>query len=270
MAAEARRRGGRVEQSRLLGLWLTRSRENAREDVTERIVRVLECDPELGETLDPARLRRATLEARARVLQLRPGAWQEQTWPQGVVDGFGLLMLDGLLVRRVSLGGRYGAELLSCGDLLRPWQKEDETASVLRSSGWRVLERASVAILDIDFAHRIDSFPEITGQLIARMLRRARNFAVIMAIVHQPRVERRALMLLWHLADRCGRVSRDGVLVPMRLTHAILADLLAARRPTVSAALSSLERGGLIESTSEGWLLYGPPPNELPALVEVS
>jgi CRP/FNR family transcriptional regulator, cyclic AMP receptor protein len=185
-----------------------------------------------------------------------------------VLDGFGLLMLDGLLVRRVSLGGRDGAELLSAGDLLRPWQQEDASASVLRSSGWRVLERSNVAVLDIDFAHRIKAYPEITSQLMARVLRRARYFAVIMAIVHQPRVERRALMLLWHLADRCGRVGREGVLVPMRLTHAILADLLAARRPTVSGALSSLERSGLIESTREGWLLYGSPPSEMPGIAE--
>ncbi len=232
----------------------------------ERIVRVLECDPELGETLDPARLQRATLEARARVQQLPPGAWKEQEWPQKVLGGFGLLMLDGLLVRRVSLGGRYGAELLSTGDLLRPWQREDESASVLRSTGWRVLERSDVAVLDVDFARRVTSYPEITSQLMGRTLRRARHFAVIMAIVHQPRVERRALMLLWHLADRCGRVGRDGVLVPMRLTHAILADLLAARRPTVSAALSSLERSGLIASTREGWLLHGSPPNEMPGI----
>ncbi|HTZ85334.1 MAG TPA: Crp/Fnr family transcriptional regulator [Solirubrobacteraceae bacterium] len=236
----------------------------------ERIVQVLDCDPELGESLEATRLARAKLEARARVQQLQPGIWREQDWPRRVLDGFGLLMLDGLLVRRVNLGGRQGAELLSCGDLLRPWQQEDATASVMRSSGWRVLESANVAVLDIDFAHRIKSYPEIVAQLMARILRRARHFAVNMAIVHQPRVETRTLMLLWHLADRCGHVRPDGVLVPMRLTHAILADLLAARRPTVSGALSALERSGLVEQTSEGWMLSGSPPSELPTVAELS
>lgn len=235
----------------------------------ERIVQVLECDPELGEKLDPARFQRAKLEARARVQQLQPGAWKEPAWPKEVIDGFGLLMLDGLLVRRVSLGGRDGAEVLSCGDLLRPWQQEDASASVLRRSGWRVLERANVAVLDVDFAQRVRGCPEIASQLMARLLRRARYLAVIMTIVQQPRVETRALMLLWHLADRCGRVGLDGVLVPMRLTHAILADILAARRPTVSAALASLERSGLIEHTREGWMLYGSPPGDMPAASEV-
>jgi CRP/FNR family transcriptional regulator, cyclic AMP receptor protein len=232
--------------------------------VPGRIVRILEYDPELGELLDAARLQRATLDARAKVRQLSPGAWEEPDWPPEARNGLGLLVLDGLLVRRVCLDGRYGAELLAGGDLLRPWQREDESASVLRSSGWRVLERATVAVLDVGFALRIRSYPEITAQLMGRMLRRARQFAVIMAIVHQPRVEARVLMLLWHLADRCGRVGPDGVLVPMRLTHTILADLLAARRPTVSGALGSLERRGLVEQTPEGWLLHGSPPGEMP------
>ncbi|HEX4465792.1 MAG TPA: Crp/Fnr family transcriptional regulator, partial [Solirubrobacteraceae bacterium] len=106
-------------------------------------------------------------------------------------------------------------------------------------------------------------YPEIQGQLIARTLRRARYLAVIMAIVHQPKVEARLLMLLWHLADRRGVVRSDGVLVPVRLTHTTLADLLAARRPTVSAALSSLQKAGSVTSTREGWILHGRAPGEL-------
>jgi CRP/FNR family transcriptional regulator, cyclic AMP receptor protein len=236
--------------------------------VREWIVNVLDRDPELGEWLDGARLERARHDARAKARQISRGAWQDDHWPREVHRGFGLLILDGLIVRRVNLAGRDGAELLSRGDLLRPWQHEDATASVVRSSGWRVLERTDVAVLDIAFALRIKSYPEITSQLIARALRRARYFAVIMAIVHQPRVDRRLLMLLWHLADRCGRVGPGGVLVPMRLTHAILGDVVAARRPTVTAALASLEREGLVAQTEEGWLLAGPPVEGLPGMAE--
>ena len=238
--------------------------------VQERIVRVLDSDPELGETLDAVRFERARLEAIARVRRLKPGTWDEPEWPREVLKGYGLLLLDGLMIRRVSLGGRAGGELLSTGDLLRPWQREDDNASVLRSSAWRVLERADVALLDLRFGLRVSPYPEIASQLMARTLRRARNFAVIMAIVHQPRVDMRVLMLLWHLADRYGRVGRDGVLVPMRLTHAILADLLAARRPTISGALGSLEREGRLSHTPGGWLLYGAPPGEMAAIADGS
>jgi len=234
--------------------------------VHDQIVRVLDVDPELGETLDGARLERVQLEALARVRQLAVGEWRQPEWPAEVRNGFGLLVLDGLLVRHVRVARREGAELLSAGDLLRPWQQDDAAASVLRSSDWKVLEPARIALLDVRFALRIAPFPEVASQLMARVLRRARYFAVIMAIVHQPRVDQRLLMLLWHLADRCGRVGPDGVLVPVQLTHSVLAELLAARRPTVSGALASLEREQLIGHSPEGWLLHGDPPGEIDAL----
>jgi CRP-like cAMP-binding protein len=232
-----------------------------------RTVRVLDVDPELGEGLDSSRFERARLSSLARVHQLPVGEWRDTEWPDDESTGFGLLLLDGLLVRQVTIAGREAAELLSAGDLLRPWQSDDETASIVRHSAWRVLDRAHLAVLDERFAQRACAYPEITTRLMGRILRRARRFAVLMAIVHQPRVDRRVVMLLWHLADRFGRVTPDGVVVPLRLTHDILAELLAARRPTVSAALASLEREGLLAHNDEGWLLYGSPPGEMESAV---
>lgn len=98
---------------------------------------------------------------------------------------------------------------------------------------------------------------------MARALRRSRALAVNMAIVHQPKVETRIHMLLWHLADRWGTVGPGGVHVPVRLTHAMLADLVAAQRPTVTAALGALEEAGLIGRGRGGWLLLGSQPVEL-------
>jgi CRP-like cAMP-binding protein len=87
-----------------------------------------------------------------------------------------------------------------------------------------------------------------------------------MAIVHHARVDVRLHMLFWHLAARWGRVRGDGVTVPLRLTHTVLADLVAARRPTVTTALSELGRQGLVRSVDEGWLLAGEPPGDGVAL----
>jgi CRP-like cAMP-binding protein len=84
-----------------------------------------------------------------------------------------------------------------------------------------------------------------------------------MAIVHQARVDVRLHMLFWHLASRFGRVRGDGVIVPLRLTHALLAELVAARRPTVTSALSALAREGRVRSLDDGWLLCGDPPGEV-------
>lgn len=220
----------------------------------------------MGERLAPEHLAAASLTARAVTIQVAPGEWSELVWPASVRDGLGLLILDGLLLRHVGMDGRFGAELLARGDLLRPWQREDAGASVPRRLGWRVLRRCRIAVLDVDFAKRIAGYPEIHGQLIGRALRRSRYLAVNMAIVHQPKVETRLHMLLWHLADRWGTVRTDGVLVPVKLTHSILGELVAAQRPTVSAALSALQDNGQINRSPDGWLLHGSPPGELEAL----
>jgi CRP-like cAMP-binding protein len=91
-----------------------------------------------------------------------------------------------------------------------------------------------------------------------------------MAIVHQARVDVRLHMLFWHLADRWGRVGRDGVILEMGLSHTVLADLIAAQRPSVTGSLKKLSESGLIESTDRGWVLTGEPPGELLQIQKVS
>jgi CRP/FNR family transcriptional regulator, cyclic AMP receptor protein len=183
--------------------------------------------------------------------------------PEGLRDGIGLLVLEGLLLRRVGIDGRFGAELLGVGDLLRPWQSEDTRATLALTTGWRVLEPVRLALLDEAAARRFADYPRLTGCLVERALERSRNLTINMAIVHQARVHVRLHMLFWHLADRWGRVRSEGVWLPLGLTHTVLADLVAARRPTVTTALTELSRQGLVTSAGSGWLLSGEPPGEL-------
>ena len=230
-----------------------------------RVARILEEDPELGDGLAGSQLATASEAARAGVTALAPGEWRPAAWPASITGGFGLLILDGLLLRRVSVGDRHAAELLAAGDLLRPWQGEDGEASIPRQHAWEVLEGCRLAVLDLDFAQRVSRFPQIASAIVGRALRRSRYFAVNMAIVQQPRVEVRLHLLLWQLADRWGTVRTDGVFVPLRLTQTVLAQLVAARRPTVSAALGALERDGqLTRTAAKGWVLHGLPPGAAP------
>jgi CRP-like cAMP-binding protein len=99
--------------------------------------------------------------------------------------------------------------------------------------------------------------------LVGRAVQRSRNLVVNIAIIHQARVDVRLHMLLWHLAARWGRVRSDGTVLPLRLTHSLLADLVAARRPTVTSALSELSRRGLVRFHQDVWVLSGGPPIEL-------
>jgi len=50
----------------------------------------------------------------------------------------------------------------------------------------------------------------------------------------------------------------------------MLADLVSARRPSVSTGLSEMTRQGLVKRVGRGWLLRGDPPGELLQLQPVN
>jgi CRP/FNR family transcriptional regulator, cyclic AMP receptor protein len=223
---------------------------------------VLDEDPELAEAIAPERRAEAIEVCTAPEVYLPVGdGFGGSTMTPA--DGFGLLILDGLLIRRAGVEGRFGAELLGVGDLLRPWQDEYDSPMLPLQTGWAVMEPARLAVLDDNFVKRVAPYPEFGPAMVARVMRRARNLSVNMAIVHQARVDVRLHMLLWHLAGRWGRVRSEGTVVPLRLTHALLADLVAARRPTVTSALSDLTRRGVLRASGDEWVLLGDPPGEL-------
>ncbi len=233
-----------------------------------RLCHVLEEDRDLAESVAPERREQAAQECLAREVSIPAGRW---TGAQVVTaeDGIGLLVLSGLLIRRVGIEARFGAELLGEGDLLRPWQGEDEPPTLPLTTGWQVLEPTRMAVLDDAFAQRMARYPVLAGRLVGRAIQRSRNLAVNMAIVHQARVDVRLHMLFWHLAARWGKVRRADISLPLRLTHTVLADLTAARRPTVTSALSELARRRLVQAVDGGWTLSGDPPGELLELAPV-
>lgn len=225
------------------------------------VCHVLREDPELADVIPFDRREQAIEECTAPELRIQPGRWGGRG-SLGYRGGIGVLVLAGLMVRRVGIEGRSGAELIGEGDLLRP---NDESVSPLLplTTEWTIVLPTRLAALDREFEQRLSEYPELGGCLIARALQRSKNLSVNMAIVHQARVDVRLHMLLWHLAARWGRVRSDGTVLRLRLTHAILADLVAARRPTVTTALSELARRGLVRTDGETWVLSGEAPGDL-------
>ena len=68
---------------------------------------------------------------------------------------------------------------------------------------------------------------------------------------------------------RVARIAVDGYArhTPFeQVERDVLGDLVAARRPSVSVALSEMARARLVRRVPEGWLLSGASPGELPAL----
>jgi CRP/FNR family cyclic AMP-dependent transcriptional regulator len=124
-----------------------------------------------------------------------------------------------------------------------------------------VISPVSLAVLDRRFAATVAHYPEVTAALFDRLSERSLRLATSQAISQLTCVDRRLMVLFWHLAERWGRVSKDGVIVPMALTHRRLGQLVGARRPTVSTALSTLAgRGELVRRPDGSWLLGGDPP----------
>jgi CRP/FNR family transcriptional regulator, cyclic AMP receptor protein len=220
---------------------------------------VLDEDPELAELVPDARRGAARQASLAAVLEVGHGMWDARQDADRARDGFGLLILSGVLIRRVGYGGRFGAELLADGDLLRPWEFDGEE-TIGFETGWRVLSRTRLAVLDLLWTERMGRYPRVGPALAGRAMVRSRRLAAMMAIAQQPRLDDRLWMLFWELADRHGRVHPDGVHVDLPLTHEVLSHLAGARRPSVSSALTKLAEQGRLMRNGRGWVLSGEPP----------
>ena len=231
------------------------------------VVRLLDVRPDLREGLDGQDVAAARLHVVARTVDLRPGQWIPPTLPSGRGDHLALLVVAGILSRTVTLAGRTAIELLGDEDLLRPWDDQAEATSVSADVTWTVLRATRLALLDESFAARIAPWPSISAALLARTVWRSRWLARHLAILDQPRLDVRLVLLFWELADRWGRVAPDGVSVPVPLTHHTLGRIIRAQRPSVTAALRQLRERGFLSREPDGtWVIHGDPSEQIGVL----
>ena len=229
--------------------------------------RLLEADPDLGAELEGQALEEATRGLVVRVERVEPGRWDPHRAFPHPAGSLGVLVGEGLLTRDVAVAESTCAELVGPGDLLRPWDDLAAGAPVPAHTEWHVLEPSQLMLLDRAFAEAAGRWPEVTTALVTRAVARAQSLAVALAISCVTGLKIRLLALLWHLADRFGKVGRDGVSVSLPLTHQIVARLVGASRPSVSTALKELESEGAFSRLKDGgFLLHGEPP-ELMKLV---
>ncbi len=74
--------------------------------------------------------------------------------------------------------------------------------------------------------------------------------------MHLPRVEDRIVALCAELAERLGRMTSDGIVIDLPLTHQAIGELVGSRRPTVSLALQRLGEDGVLERRDDSrWYL---------------
>jgi hypothetical protein len=232
---------------------------------------LLELDPELGQLLSPERLTVARTALVARTFELEAGAWRPETFcaPQRA-SNVGLLVIDGVLARELCVHDTLSAELLGPGDVIRTWHAEGAAPLLVTPVRWHVLEPATVALLDHAALDALRRYPEVLMMVLDRLNARAERLAVTQAISQITGVDTRVEALLWHFADRWGRVGLDGVIVPLALSHRLIAALVGARRPTVSTALAHLaEQGRVLRRPDGTWLLAGTQPAGRSSLEEL-
>jgi CRP/FNR family cyclic AMP-dependent transcriptional regulator len=175
--------------------------------------------------------------------------------PERFADAAGgiVVLLDGLVARTTSLEDGSAAELLGPGALLAPPGSGERPRLGLPGCHVRfeALETSRVGAVG-----PLAEQPELAAALLAGVERLDAERAALQAISRLTGVDRRLLALFRLLAARRGRRTPDGIAVPIAIPHRLLADLVGARRPTVTTALRSLRRTGELQRLQDGtWLL---------------
>jgi len=228
---------------------------------------LLDLDVDLADALDVRMRLVARPAATAFTFECEVGELGLTPRLAAAAPGPGVLVLDGVMAVNTRVGDRVAAELLGAGDVIEPIENEDDELLAC-TVGWRALVPMRFAILDAAFAERVHPWPQIMQTLLRRTERRARNLNVQRAIASQPRLEVRLALMLWHLAERWGRVEPGGIRLPLPLTHQLLGRLVGAERPSVSHALARLSRSGLVTGHGDEWHLHGDIEQHLHGMVE--
>jgi hypothetical protein len=172
-------------------------------------------------------------------------------------SAFGLILLDGMLIRRLAMNGSDTLRLLGPGDLV---SVQPAVSSILvAGGGWRAAAPTRMAVLGRDVLLAAHRAPRLVAGLHVRYAEQADRVALQLAICQLPRVEDRVLSMLWLLAESWGQVTLHGTALRLHLTHETLGGLVGARRSTVTLALGQLTDEGAILRHERGWLLLEQP-----------
>jgi CRP-like cAMP-binding protein len=221
-------------------------------------VLLLEAVPELAEHLGPEQAPAAHAQLSAPVVQVPRGRWVPADLAGRAGRPFGAIVISGLMTRHVDIGGHPGLDLYGPGDLVPA--RELRRATLPAGESWRMVAGGSIAVLDDRFLVAARRWPRLVSGLLEKAQDQHDRLLVQLVVAEQPRVEDRLLLLFWHLSDRYGRVTPDGIVLPLDLTHEALGQLIGARRPTVTLALKLLlERGAIARRPDRAWVVLERP-----------
>ncbi len=222
---------------------------------TRSSVRLLEVEPDIGlflaeEDLSLARLVTVPVRTVGRGTK-DVGLLVQQA------GAFASLLLEGMLVQELQLGDRMAMRLLGPGDIVAA--PGGLMLDFLDGSELRAASPVSLALLGKELLSAARRWPALIAGLHLQSGQQTERLSAQLLICQMPRVEDRLIALLWLLAGSWGRVTTNGTVLPLKLTHGTLGALIGARRPTVTLALGELAERGAIISQGDGWLLVERP-----------
>jgi CRP/FNR family transcriptional regulator, cyclic AMP receptor protein len=233
-----------------------------------RTVSLLDVEPELGEWIAPSERDPAARATRVVAVEVVRGPFEPSEVFAAGQDGFGALVISGLICREVWVSGQPAMRLFGPGDV---FLDEPGAAETLEPEGaWSASLTTRLAILDDRLLVAVRRWPRLMRGICARLQQCHETTLVQLSISHQPRVEDRVVALFRLLAARWGRMTAEGLVVPIGLTHEAIGRMIGARRPTVTLALRELGRDGRLQRDDGGRWLLGPsitPPGDFNPLV---
>jgi CRP/FNR family cyclic AMP-dependent transcriptional regulator len=235
-----------------------------------RPVLALDHDPDLGARLDPEARRQARRACVAHLGQVPRGEWRLSPEGLGALDSgiVAFVLLDGTLCREVGLGSHRSVELLCAGDVVLVPVEDLESGPLCAPLIHTALSELTLMVLGTHFVRAAAHWPALMCAVQQRLATQQARLIRQNLGLHLPRAEHRVLLILWTLAQRCGRVRPDGLLLPLLLTHEALSRVIGARRSTVSLALATLRSSGHLVVREDGFLLTASGLAEIEALTE--
>lgn len=218
--------------------------------------RILEQDPDLASGLGVSDRRAAERVCTAPFVSLtRTSSWRTGLRVPAGGGGRLVVVLDGFALQRVTVHGHDGVGIVGPGDVLRVRSERGTVAP----TPTKVMSQMSVSVLDMSFLDSAARWPEIGVNIVCRVSDRVDFQTGVIALMHVKQLSARLHRLYWDMAERWGKMTPAGVWLPIRLTQQDLADLVGARRPSISVALSALRESGDVIQDSEGRLIVRAP-----------
>lgn len=224
-------------------------------------VSLLDVEPELASWIAPHERAAARLATRLHVVTRQPGPFEPSAVLAVGRHGFGALIVSGLISREIEINEQPVMRLEGPGEILLEEPPDAGTTELPET--WRACVTTRFAILDDTVLVAIRRWPGLARGVFACLQQSHDTTLLQLSISHLPRVEDRILALFRLLASRWGRMTPDGIAVPIALTHEAIGRMVGARRPTVTLALRELALQHHLDRQADGrWLLAkdgGPP-----------